>query len=38
MPQFAPIFTLLLFVYVWMIFLYLFSVLWWISKSGYSLK
>nr|AME17942.1 ATP synthase F0 subunit 8 [Cyclina sinensis] len=38
MPQFAPMYSLLIFLYVWFFFLFVFSVLWWVSKRSYSLK
>nr|AKE36679.1 ATP synthase subunit 8 [Meretrix lamarckii] len=38
MAQFAPIYSLLLFMYVWFLFTCLFCSLWWISKWPYSLK
>nr|YP_004072672.1 ATP synthase F0 subunit 8 [Meretrix lusoria]ADC36214.1 ATP synthase F0 subunit 8 [Meretrix lusoria] len=36
MAQFAPIYSLFLFFYVWFVFLFLFCSLWWISKRPYS--
>nr|YP_009498477.1 ATP synthase F0 subunit 8 [Dosinia japonica]AWK60549.1 ATP synthase F0 subunit 8 [Dosinia japonica] len=36
MPQFAPMFSVLIFVYLWWVFIYIFCILWWASKRSYS--
>nr|YP_009491834.1 ATP synthase F0 subunit 8 [Dosinia troscheli]AWI68004.1 ATP synthase F0 subunit 8 [Dosinia troscheli] len=36
MPQFAPMFSVLVFIYLWCVFIYIFCVMWWASKRSYS--
>ncbi|YP_009827050.1 ATP synthase F0 subunit 8 (mitochondrion) [Mercenaria mercenaria] len=36
MPQFAPMFSVLLFSFLWLFFCFVLSILWWASKRSYN--
>nr|UJH93084.1 ATP synthase F0 subunit 8 [Chamelea gallina] len=36
MPQFAPMFSIVVFIYLWLVFVFVSAILWWASKRSYS--
>nr|QOE56576.1 ATP synthase F0 subunit 8 [Antigona lamellaris] len=36
MPQFAPMFSVIIFLYLWAVFIFIMCSLWWASKRSYS--